>query len=41
MAIEQLKFTKDWTNPADFPTVETDEVQVRQDLQQLHSEVRD
>lgn len=41
MAIEQLKFTKDWTNPADFPTVETDEVQVRQDLQQLHGEVRD
>ena len=41
MSISNLTFTKDWTNPADFPTVETSEVQVRQDLQLLHDETKE
>ena len=33
-------FSKSWLNPTDFPTIETDEAQVRQDLQCLHEETR-
>lgn len=40
MAFEKLNFTKDWTNPEDFPTVETSEERVRDDLQLLHRETR-
>ena len=41
MAFEKLEFTKSWENPADFPTYEPDEAQVRADLQRLHNESRD
>jgi len=41
MAITTFSFTKDWTNPTDFPTIETSEAQVRADLQILHNETRD
>jgi len=40
MAFEPLEFTKNWENPADFPTYEPDETQVRADLQWLHNETR-
>lgn len=40
MAFEPLKFTKNWENPTDFPTYETDEQQVRADLQLLHDETK-
>ena len=38
MAFEKLNFTKDWTNPNDFPAYEGDESQVRADMQLLHDE---
>lgn len=38
---QKLNYTKDWRNPADFPTVETDETQVRSDMQILFDEARD
>ena len=41
MAIAKLNFSRNWENPEDFPTVETDEVKVRQDLQYLHDEIRE
>lgn len=41
MAFTPLTFSKSWENPADFPTYEPDEAQVRADLQYLHNEVRD
>lgn len=40
MALKRLNFTKNWTNPADFPTVETDETRVRADQQLLFDEIR-
>ena len=40
MAFEPLKFTKNWENPSDFPTYESDEQQVRADLQRLHDETK-
>ena len=36
----KYQFSKDWRNPSDFPTVETSEAQVREDLQLLHEETR-
>lgn len=33
MGLKLLSFFRDWTNPADFPTVEPDEATVRADLQ--------
>jgi len=39
--IESLTFTKDWTNPSDFPTTEPDEARARADMQQLFNETRD
>jgi len=36
-----LTFDRDWTNRSDFPTVETDENQVRYDMQYLHNAVKD
>lgn len=41
MGFKRLKFTKLWTRHTDFPTVETDENQVRADMQLLHDEARD
>lgn len=41
MAFTPLTFTKSWENPADFPTYEPDEAQVRADLQYLYDEIRD
>lgn len=38
--IPALRFTKDWTNPADFPAYESNEAQVREDLQHLHNETK-
>lgn len=38
--ISSLSFTKDWTNPEDFPTVQTDEDQVRADMQVLYNEIK-
>lgn len=40
MDITKLNFSRNWENPEDFPTVETDEVKVRQDLQYLHNETQ-
>ena len=36
-----LGFSRNWENPSDYPTVETDEGQVRRDMQSLHDEVKD
>ena len=41
MGFTPLEFTKSWENPADFPTYEPDETQVRADLQLLHDETRE
>lgn len=41
MPVPQFDFTKKWTNPADFPAYESDEVKVRADMQALHDETRD
>lgn len=40
-AFPLLGFTRNWENPADFPTIEMDETKVRQDMQSLHDEVKD
>lgn len=40
MSIKKLTFSKDWTDPNDFPTVEESEEKVRADLQALHNETR-
>lgn len=40
MTLGKLEFTKNWENPEDFPTVETDETQVRRDMQLLHDEIK-
>ena len=39
--ITPLQFTKDWRNPNDFPTYQTDEAKIREDNQILHDEARD
>ena len=36
--MEPFKYTKSWRSPEDFPTVETDETKVRDDLQSLFDE---
>ena len=41
MGFPRFRFTKLWTNPVDFPTVETDENRVRADMQALHDEAKD
>lgn len=41
MRIPKLKFTRLWTDPDAFPTVETDEIVVRADMQALHNETQD
>ena len=40
MSLSKLYFTKNWENPADFPTFEDREAQVRADLQLLHDETK-
>lgn len=40
MALQPLEFTKDWTNPEDFPTVEISETKVREDMQYLFDEIK-
>ena len=39
-AFPRLGFTQSWENPEDYPTIETDETQVRKDMQSLHDEVK-
>ena len=41
MAFSPMVFTKVWTNPVDFPTHETQEGQVRADIQFLFDEIKD
>lgn len=41
MAFTQLEFSKVWTNPVDFPTIELEETQVRADMQLLFDEIKD
>lgn len=36
----KLNFSKDWRNPADFPTIEPNETQVRADMQLLYTEIQ-
>lgn len=40
MPYPTMSFTKDWTNPEDFPTYEEDEQQVREDMQLLFDELK-
>lgn len=40
MSLSTLNYTKDWTNAEDFPTVQTDENQVRADQQFLFNEIK-
>ena len=40
MALTKLEYTKVWTDPDDFPTIETDETQVREDIQLLYDEAK-
>lgn len=40
MSLDKLSYSKEWTNPTDFPTVETDEAQVRADQQLLYDEIK-
>ena len=41
MSLSTLNYTKDWTSAEDFPTVQTDENQVRADQQFLFNEIKD
>lgn len=38
MALDKLSYSKNWTNPEDFPTYQPDETQVRADMQFLFDE---
>lgn len=38
---DTFQFTKLWTDPNAFPTVETDETKIRQDMQALHDETKE
>lgn len=40
MAYENLEYTKDWKNATDFPTHETSETKVREDMQYLFDEIK-
>ena len=40
MDIQEFNFTKNWTNPTDFPTYEESEERVRQDQQYLFDEIK-
>lgn len=41
MSLSKLNFSKTWLSSADFPTVETDEQKVREDMQCLHDETKE
>ena len=41
MSLSTFTLSKSWGNPDDFPTYESDETQVREDMQYLHSEIED
>lgn len=41
ISIQEFQFTKDWNNPTDFPTFQSNEEQVRADQQELHNQTRD
>lgn len=41
ISIQKFEFTKNWNNPTDFPTFQSDETQVRADQQELHNQTRD
>lgn len=36
----KLVFTRSWENPGDYPTLLTDEAQIRADMQSLHDETK-
>lgn len=40
MSIAKFAFTKSWTSASDFPTIQTDEIQVRADMQFLFDEIK-
>ena len=40
LEIAALRFSRDWTDPNDFKTVETSEVKVRADMQYLFNEIK-
>lgn len=40
MELKRLEFTRSWEDPADYPTVEVSEVQVRRDIQSLYTEIQ-
>jgi|GEM_PF-4136618 len=40
-AFPSVTYTKNWESSDDFPTIETDETQVRKDMQQLYNEIKD
>ena len=39
MALESFEYTKTWESADDFPTIETDEIKVREDIQCLYDEI--
>ncbi|MDD6159612.1 MAG: hypothetical protein PUB51_00575 [Oscillospiraceae bacterium] len=39
--VEELAFSRDWTNADDFPAIELEEAKVRADMQCLYNEIRD
>lgn len=41
MSFTRFEFTKNWENPANFPTYEENEEQVRADMQYLYDELKD
>lgn len=41
MAFNRFEFTKNWTSAENFPTVQNEEAQVREDMQFLHDEAKD
>lgn len=41
MSFTRFEFSKNWENPADFPTYEENEEQVRADMQCLYDELKD
>ena len=40
MELERLNFTKNWEDPAGYPTHESSELQVRKDIQSLYTEIQ-
>ena len=40
MELKRLRFSKNWEDPADYPTYEANEVQVRKDIQSLYTEIQ-